>query len=65
MKYGKILLLATGLAAVLTGVIWIGQGSGYFPYPSYSFMINEKVWIWYGGVVALVGLVLVAIARRR
>jgi len=61
----RTVLLLVGLAAVITGVIWMGQGSGYFPYPSYSFMIDERIWIWYGGALALVGLVAIGVSRRR
>ena len=26
-------LLIIGIIAALTGLVWIGQGTGYFPYP--------------------------------
>ncbi len=55
-------ILKTGLMVVsvlitLAGVIWMGQGSGYFPYPASSFMINQSPWIWRGALVAAVGVV--------
>ncbi|CCM75283.1 hypothetical protein BN77_2447 [Rhizobium mesoamericanum STM3625] len=28
---------------ILIGVVWMGQGSGYFPYPKESFMINQTL----------------------
>jgi hypothetical protein len=46
-----------GLLAVIAGLIWMAQGSGYFPYPAESFMINQKPWIFRGGVLACVGIV--------
>lgn len=57
-------LTAIGPAAVLIGLVWMGQGSGYFPYPASSFMIDQRPWIGYGAALAVVGVVLVAIGRR-
>jgi hypothetical protein len=45
-------------------LVFIGQGSGYFPYPASSFMVNAKEWIYYGGGIAVVGLLLIILARR-
>ncbi len=63
MSMRRILTLL-GVIALLMGLVWIGQGSGYFPYPASSFMIDQSPWIAYGAGLALVGLVLIAIARR-
>ena len=60
----KMLLLASGLVAVLTGCVWIGQGTGYFPYPPQSFMVNEMSWAYGGAVLAVAGLIAVAAARH-
>jgi len=60
----RIGLLLVGIVAVLTGLVWIGQGTGYFPYPASSFMINQSPWIWYGAICAAVGVVLVVVSRR-
>jgi hypothetical protein len=60
----KFLLLAAGFLAALTGLIWIGQGSGYFPYPASSFMINQPAWIWRGAILAIAGLAAMAGSRR-
>jgi len=57
-------LLSGGVVAILVGVIWIGQGTGYFPYPSSSFMINDVAWAYYGVALAVLGLVAVAISRK-
>ena len=53
-----------GLIALLVGLVWIGQGTGYFPYPRSSFMINEVQWAYYGAATAIVGLLLMVYARR-
>jgi subtilisin family serine protease len=57
-------LLSVGVIAILVGVIWIGQGTGYFPYPSSSFMINDVAWAYYGAALAVVGLVVVVVASN-
>jgi hypothetical protein len=60
----KTALLIVGILAVLIGLIWIGQGTGYFPYPASSFMINAMPWAYRGAVLAVLGLVAVVVARR-
>jgi hypothetical protein len=53
-----------GTLLVLVGLVWIGQGSGYFPYPAESFMIDQTPWIYWGALVAAAGAVVIALARR-
>jgi hypothetical protein len=64
MNVLKVAFLVVGVLAILIGVIWVGQGSGYFPYPASSFMINQTPWIYRGAVVAALGLVVVLVSRR-
>jgi len=58
------LLLATGVLAVLIGLIWIGQGTGIFPYPASSFMINQTPWILRGAILAAIGVAVLLLVRR-
>jgi hypothetical protein len=58
------LLTAIGIILLLMGLVFIGQGSGYFPYPASSFMINATPWIYYGVGIAVAGLVLIVLAQR-
>lgn len=60
----KTPLLIVGILATLIGIVWIGQGSGYFPYPASSFMIQQTQWVYYGACLALVGLFLIGFTRR-
>jgi hypothetical protein len=60
----QTLLTLVGLALVLAGLVFMGQGSGYFPYPASSFMISQTRWIYFGGGFAVVGFVLIIFARR-
>jgi hypothetical protein len=64
MKFAKIGLFIVGLLLTLAGVTWMGQGSGYFPYPAQSFMINQAPWIWRGALTAVVGVIAVVVSRR-
>ena len=61
----KTLLLVLGVLAILIGLVWIGQGSGHFPFPKSSFMIDQRPWIWWGLLLAAVGVVVVVVSRRR
>ncbi len=64
MKLVRAVLLLVGFLAMIGGLIWIGQGTGYFPYPASSFMIDQTPWAWRGLVMALIGVALVLAARR-
>jgi hypothetical protein len=64
MRVVRGVLLVVGCLAVLMGIVWIGQGSGYFPYPASSFMIDQTPWIYWGILLAIAGLVVVGVSRR-
>jgi len=61
----KTFLLVLGVLAILIGVLWMGQGSGYIPWPRSSFMIDQRPWIWWGLLLAAAGVAMVLFARRR
>jgi hypothetical protein len=61
----KTILFAFGIVALLIGLLWFGQGTGYIHWPASSFMINQTKWAWIGLAVGLIGLVLMAYSRRR
>ncbi len=63
MTIFRTALLVAGIAAALIGLVWVGQGTGYFPYPRSSFMISQTPWIWRGAGLALAGLVVIAVSR--
>jgi len=60
----KMLLTVVAIVLLLSGLVFMGQGSRFFPHPAESFMIGASQWIYYGGGIALVGLVLLISARR-
>ncbi|QNP45747.1 hypothetical protein H9L14_14760 [Sphingomonas sediminicola] len=61
----KAVLLVLGIFAVLMGLLWIGQGTGLVNWPASSFMIDQRPWVTRGAVLSLVGIVLIAVLRRR
>lgn len=64
MKIARLAFSVIGILLVLLGLIWMGQGSGVFPYPATSFMINETPWIINGAIAAVIGLLLIWAPRR-
>jgi hypothetical protein len=66
MKTRKNMLLQIlGLAAVLMGLLWIGQGTGLIQWPASSFMLDQRPWAMRGAILAAIGVVLLFFARRR
>jgi hypothetical protein len=65
MRPTGIALRVIAVAAVLVGLLWIGQGLGYVRWPSSSFMIDQRPWAIYGVALAVIGVVLWLIGRRR
>jgi len=61
----KRLFHVLGVIAIVLGLLWAAQGSGIFPYPSSSFMINDVTWVYYGLATAIAGVVMLSMARRR
>jgi hypothetical protein len=57
-------LFILGILALLIGVLWIGQGTGYIAWPQSSFMISQIQWAYYGAALAVVGLILIWRGRR-
>ena len=61
----RTLLAFLGIILLIAGVVFMGQGSGYFPYPAESFMISQTRWIYYGAAIGIVGALILISALRR
>ena len=61
----KTLLLILGIIAILIGLLWIGQGTGIVHWPASSFMLDQRPWAVRGAALAVFGLGLILISRRR
>lgn len=57
----KALLTLIGILAVVSGLLFAGQGAGYIPWPSTSFMIDQIRWVYYGAGIAILGVLLLII----
>jgi hypothetical protein len=57
----QIVLVVVGVAAALAGLVWTLQGLGYL---GGSFMSGATVWAVIGPIVAVAGLVLIALGVR-
>ena len=53
-----------GFFLLAMGLFWAGQGANLIRWPAESFMVNARQWVYYGGGTAVIGLVLVLLARR-
>ncbi|RYY22984.1 MAG: hypothetical protein EOP62_21670 [Sphingomonadales bacterium] len=57
------LLIFAGIAAILFGVLFMLQGLGIVRWPASSTMIDQRVWLWRGLALAVVGAILVGGVR--
>lgn len=64
MRPVRTILLIVGVAATLMGLLWIGQGLGYIHWPASSFMLDQRPWADRGAILAVVGLLVIIVARR-
>ena len=64
MAIVRVLMLVSGVLALLMGLLWIGQGTGFVRWPSSSFMINESAWAYRGCALAVGGLLMIVFGRR-
>lgn len=53
-----------GVLAALMGLLFIGQGLGYIHWPASSSMLDQRVWADRGAALAVLGLLLILVARR-
>jgi multisubunit Na+/H+ antiporter MnhG subunit len=60
----KSLLTVIGIVVLLSGLFFTAQGSGLIPWPPESLMINQTKWVYYGLGIAIIGVVLIVLARR-
>jgi hypothetical protein len=64
MRWLRNLLLGIGVLAALMGLVWIGQGTGLFPYPPSSPMIDQMPWTYRGFALLMGGIAVCAVSRR-
>ena len=60
----RLALIVVGILAMLLGLLWIGQGTGYVRWPETSFMIDQSGWSVRGLMLAIAGAAMILIGRR-
>jgi hypothetical protein len=60
----KIALLVVGVLVLLLGLHWIGQGTGYFPWPHNPVMDGRPTWTYIGIGTGLLGIIFIWFSRR-
>jgi uncharacterized membrane protein len=60
----RAISLIVGLVLFILGLHWVGQGTGYFPWPRNPVMDNQIEWAYYGAGTALLGFIVIWLARR-
>lgn len=60
----RALLILLGSLLVVAGLLFVGQGSGWFPYPRSSFMVGASPWVTRGAALVVLGVVLLLFASR-
>ncbi|MGZ5987679.1 MAG: hypothetical protein ACXWLZ_01385 [Rhizomicrobium sp.] len=65
----KTVILIVGVLALIMGLFWAGQGFGLIhwppPEPGQFTMVGHSNWVFIGLGVAVAGLGLILVARRR
>ena len=61
----RALLLVAGLILAFFGTFFALQGAGIIMWPAESFMLASSRWVLYGILIAVVGVLLVWLSRRR
>ena len=60
----RSILTVVGVIMALMGLLFIGQGLGYIHWPASSTMLDQRVWADRGAAIAVLGLLLILVARR-
>ena len=60
----KALALVIGVLLLVPGLFFAAQGTGIIMWPAESFMLANRNWVLYGGLIAAVGAALIWWSRR-
>jgi len=60
----KTALLFIGILLFVYGLHWIGQGTGWLPWPAHTLMDYNMAFTWYGLALSAIALVMIAYSRR-
>lgn len=60
----KTALLVIGIVLFVYGLHWIGQGTGWLPWPANTVMDYNMAFAWYGLVLTGAATVMIWFSRR-
>jgi len=61
----RMVRITIGLLFVAMGLLWFSQGAGLVHWPASSFMLDQRIWMLWGGLLALAGLGVIGWGMRR
>jgi uncharacterized membrane protein YdbT with pleckstrin-like domain len=61
-RVGRIAMVIVGVIALIVGAVFAGQGANLIPGSS---MTGERMWLYIGLIVAIVGILLIVLGLRR
>jgi hypothetical protein len=61
MNAQRTVLLIVGIILILSGLTFFGQGEKFVPTPS-SSMYGNPSWVYYGLIIAVIGVVLAVVS---
>jgi uncharacterized membrane protein YidH (DUF202 family) len=61
-RTGRIVLIIVGVIALIVGAVFAGQGANLIPGSS---MTGDRMWLYIGLIVAIVGIILIVLGLRR
>jgi uncharacterized Tic20 family protein len=61
-RVGRIVVVIVGVIALIVGVVFAGQGANLIPGSS---MTGERMWLYIGLIVAIIGIILIVLGLRR
>jgi len=59
----KAVAIIVGMVLFVLGMDWVGQGTGYFPFPR-TDIVNDIQWAYYGAAVALLGFAVIWLSDK-
>jgi uncharacterized membrane protein YdbT with pleckstrin-like domain len=61
-RSGRVALVIIGVIALIVGAVFAGQGANLIPGSS---MTGDRMWLYIGLIVAIVGIILIVLGLRR
>ncbi len=61
-RVGRIALIIIGVIVLIIGAVFAGQGANLIPGSS---MTGDRMWLYIGLIMAIVGIILIVLGARR